>query len=247
MERERTYRMTNLYLRIFASQNADIGNDRIFSDIFAVERILSPIQIQVTTTNNRGLHEVLPDEFNGAEFNARPVIDEVLREINNRPHVEGPSVASLLDYNPDGLARDGSVISVYYLAGENDLNARSRVSPTNDNNNPILGSIFIPSDLNDNRNRFILAHEIVHILFSRITETVIGHDWFGNDIIERGLELTNPGPSLEGDPTHSSQEQNLMFRLVPSSESFVQTEVLPENLFSEIQRQKAEDSPLVFD
>ncbi|MDA1860949.1 hypothetical protein JOY42_25880 [Bacillus tropicus] len=235
--------MPTIYLRIFASQNADISNDRIYSDIFAAEKILDPIQIQVTTTNNNGLHEVLPATFNGTEFNAGPVINQINDEILDPFHVEGKSVARLLDYNPDNLARDGRVISIYYLAGENERTAQSKIGT---NNKQILGSIFIPSDINNDFNRFALAHEIVHILFARAIEKKIARDQFGNDIILRTVEFTNPPPNIPDNPTHSSSDQNLMFPTVPLSDSFVQTEVLPENLFSEIQHQKAGDSPLVF-
>ncbi|KAB2329514.1 hypothetical protein F7731_21960 [Cytobacillus depressus] len=218
--------MTQIYLRVLASPNADVSNFRIEWDLYAANIILSRLAgVQVFTVAPT---QILPP-------NVDISITDFLNDQQARRSLQ------LLDYNPDGFARDGRVISIYYLSGANSQTATTIDELSCENNRltfPILGYTVMPSDVNSSASRFLLAHEIVHSLFARVVESQV------DGRVQRNVDDSNPDPNSNG--SHSNDPQNLMFPTVPSSQDFTQTDQLPANLLTNAQIQKIIASPYVF-
>jgi len=233
--------LSTIYLRIFVSPNANISNERIVWDIYLARKILAPIQIVrfPNPMNGLGYYE-LPQNYN---------YSSIICSLSGDTEIE------LANFDPgDGFRGDGRLINVYYLGGGADDGACDAVALSEKGNRgkfPILGSIYM-SNFNDDFGKYLFTHELVHILFARFVNNNNG----GNFIQTINMDDPTAPPGAE-DQGHSTNEQNLMFPIVPDSSPFVQayrqaiqqgTPVpqVPRTLLTSSQREKALNSQFVF-
>ncbi|MDA1567908.1 hypothetical protein PDK93_17745 [Bacillus cereus] len=142
---------------------------------------------------------------------------------------DNPVYQSFFKYN-----EDPAWITVFFIPGDHFKNspatALTMTPPIKDANGCITGfRIYI--FLTDQAEPIIFAHEIGHALFTRAENC--------------GLTLDNPGPPYNGDPTHDSDQWNLMYGgpvTFPHFEGSINRQV---PYLQQAQFYKATSSPLI--